>query len=131
MFCDIMSVVNNSSIPTSALNKRQNTIYYQRVMEDQAAGILRVGWIPGEFNLEEWFIKTTMTGNTRHNLVDSIFSNTASPIGDIEKAKVHLYIGASKYLPHYKSSCVKWVLGLHIYILFKYIINDYQFLGNR
>ena len=28
----------------------------------------------------------TMPGNTRHNLVDSIFSNKASPTGDIEKA---------------------------------------------
>ena len=55
-------------------------------MEAQASGILRVGWIPGEFNLVELFTKTTMPGNTRHNLVDSIFSNTASPIGDIEKA---------------------------------------------
>ena len=47
VFCDNMSAVNNSSIPTSALNKRHNDICYHRVMEDQAAGILRVGWIPG------------------------------------------------------------------------------------
>ena len=86
VFCDNMSVVKNLSIPTSALNKRYNAICYHRVREAQAAGILRVGWIPGEFNLADLFTKTTMPGNTRHNLVDSIFSNTASPIGDIEKA---------------------------------------------
>ena len=72
------------SIHTSALNKRYNAIFYNRVMEDQAAGILRVGWIPGEFNLTDFFTKTTMPGDTRHNLVDSILSNTASPIGNIE-----------------------------------------------
>ena len=64
--------------------------------------------------MSDLFTKTTMPGNIRHNLVDSIFSNTASPIGDIEKAYVNLYMGASKYLPQYKSSCGKWVLGLHI-----------------
>ena len=86
VFCDNMSVVKNSSIPTSVLNKRNNYIYYHRVREAQDAGILRVGCIPGEFNLADLFTKTTMPGNTRHNLVDSIFYNTASPISDIEKA---------------------------------------------
>ena len=80
-----MSVVKNLSIPTSAFNKRNNSICYYRVGESQAAGILCVGWIPGEFNLEELFTKTTIPGNKRHNLVDSIFSNTASPVCDIEK----------------------------------------------
>ena len=61
------------------------------------------------------FTKTTMRGNIRHNLVDSVFSNTASPIGDINKSWVHLYMGAYKYLPHYKSSRVKWALELHIF----------------
>ena len=86
VFFDNMSVVNNSSIPTSVLNKRHNYVCYHRVREAQAAGILRVGWIPGEFNLAYMFTETTMPGNTRHSLVDLVFSNTESPIGDIEKA---------------------------------------------
>ena len=85
-FCDNISVVKNSSIPTSALNKRNNSICYHRVRGSQAAGILRVGWIPGEFNLVDFFTKTKMPGIKKHNLVESIFSNTASPIGGIEKA---------------------------------------------
>ena len=91
-----MSVVNNSIIPTSALNKKHKDICYHRVRETQAAGIIWVGWIPGEFNLADLFTKTMMPGNTRHNWVDSILSNTASPIGDIEKAQVHLCMDASK-----------------------------------
>ena len=43
LFCDKISVVKNSSISTSVLNKRHNAIYYHRVREAQAAGILRVG----------------------------------------------------------------------------------------
>ena len=81
--------------------------------------------------MTDLFENTTMPGNTRQNLVDSIFSNTASPIGDIEKAYVHFYMGASKYLTHYKSSRGKWVLDLHIYILFKSIINGCKFAGTR
>ena len=53
------------------------------VRESHDAYIIQVGWIPGEFNLTDLFTKTTMPVNTRHNLVDSIFYNTASPIGDI------------------------------------------------
>ena len=98
VFCNNMSVVNNSSIPTSALKKRHDSICYHRVMEAQAAGILRVGWIPGEFDLADLFTKTTMPGNTRHNLVVSIFSNTASPFGGIDKAWVHFHMVVSKYL---------------------------------
>ena len=126
-----MSVVKNSSIPTSSMNNMHNAICYHRGREAQAAGIILVGWIPGEFNLADLFTKTTMSRNTRHNLVDLIFSNTASPIGDIEKAWVFLYMVASKYLPHYNISSGKWVLGLHIYILFKSIINGCRFAGTR
>ena len=43
VFCDNISVVKNSNITTSALNKRHNDIYYHRVREDQAVDILRVG----------------------------------------------------------------------------------------
>ena len=86
IFCDNMSVVNNLSIPTSDLKKRHNVIFYHRVMEAQGAGILWVGWVPGDFNLEDLFTKKTMPRNKNHNLVDSIFFNTASPIGDIYKA---------------------------------------------
>ena len=41
-FCDNISVAKNSSITTSALNKRHNDIHYNMVREDQSAGIIRV-----------------------------------------------------------------------------------------
>ena len=85
VFCDNKSVVKNLIIPTSVLNKKHSTICYHMVREDPAEGVLRVGCIPGEFNMSDLFTKTTIPGNTRHNLVDSIFLNTASPIGGIKK----------------------------------------------
>ena len=73
-----MSVVKNLIPPTSYLNKRNNAICYHRVVV-----ILRVGWIPGEFNLADLFTNKTVTGNIRHILGDTNFFYTASPIVDI------------------------------------------------
>jgi len=82
VFCDNQSVVTNSSVPASVLNKRHNAICYHRVREAQAAGTIRVGWIKGEFNLADLFTKTTMPGNLRHGLVMNIFNNDVAPLVD-------------------------------------------------
>ena len=78
MYCDNQSVVTNSSIPTSMLNKRHNAICYHRVREAQAAGTIMVGWIMGEYNLADLFTKTTMTGDLKYRLVHNIFNNDAA-----------------------------------------------------
>lgn len=80
MFCDNQSVVTNSSVPASTLNKRHNAICYHRVREAQAAGTIRVGWIKGIFNLADLFTKTTMPGNERNDMVENIFQNDACPV---------------------------------------------------
>ena len=123
VFCDDLSVVKNSSIPTSALNKRHNYIYYHKVRKAQAAGIFRVGWIPGEFNLVKLFTKTIMPENKKHNLVDSIFLVILIRSG---------FIFTWMHLSNYHTIRVvrrKWVLVLHTYILFKFIIYGYEFSG--
>ena len=43
IFYDNNSVVTNTSVPTSMLNKRQNEICYHQLRESQAAGNIRVG----------------------------------------------------------------------------------------
>ena len=80
VFNDNQSVVTNSSVPSSVLNKRHNAICYHRVREAQAAGTIMVGWISGEYNLADLFTKTTMTGELKHRLVHNIFNNEAAPI---------------------------------------------------
>jgi hypothetical protein len=62
IFCDNKSVVTNASVPSSVLSKCHNAICYHRVREAQAAGIIRVGWIPGNENPADLLPKTTLAG---------------------------------------------------------------------
>jgi hypothetical protein len=50
MFGDNQSVVTNSTIPHSSLNKRHNALAYHRVREMIAADILGYYWIDGKHN---------------------------------------------------------------------------------
>ena len=69
------SVVKNSILPASVLNKRHNAICLQIVREHQAAGTFRVRWIPGEYNIADLLTETTMTVKLIHGMVESIFYN--------------------------------------------------------
>lgn len=80
VYCDNKSVVTNASVPTSVLNKRHNAICYHRVREAQAAGIINVLWIKGTSNLADLLTKTTLAGNVKNDIVESIFSNKAGVI---------------------------------------------------
>ena len=80
IYCDNRSVVTNSSVPTSVLNKRHNAICYHRVREAQAAGTIRVGWIEGKDNVADLFTKTTLSNETKRAFVQSIFNNRVTPL---------------------------------------------------
>ena len=78
VLCDNKSVVTNSSVPASVLNKRHNAICYHRCRESQAAQKIRVAWIPGEMNLSDQLTKTTMPANKKNAFVQEIFTNKAT-----------------------------------------------------
>ena len=42
--------------------------------------MIRVGWIPGEFNKSDLLTKTTMPGNKKNGFVQQIFHNKATVI---------------------------------------------------
>ena len=78
IFCDDNLVVANASVLTSMLNKIHNAICYHRLRGSQAAGKIRVGWVPGGSNFEYLLTKTTMDGNVGHSIVEIIFHNKAA-----------------------------------------------------
>ena len=87
VLCDNKSVVTNSSVPASVLNKRHNAICYHRVREAQAAQIIRVAWIPGDLNLSDLLTKTTMPANKKNGFVQEIFTNNATVVNTSEEDK--------------------------------------------
>ena len=80
VLCDNKSVVTNASVPASVLHKRHNAICYHRVREAQACEMIRVGWIPGDFNKSDLLTKTSMPGNKKNRFVQQIFHNKATVI---------------------------------------------------
>ena len=57
VLCDNQAVVNNSSKLESKLNKKHSSVAYHATRWAVAAGIIRVGKIPGEENLADAFTK--------------------------------------------------------------------------
>jgi len=80
VLCDNRSVVTNSSVPTSVLNKRHNSICYHCVREAQAADIIRVGWIEGEKNVSDLFTKTTLSNESKRRFTQFIFDDASTPL---------------------------------------------------
>jgi hypothetical protein len=54
---DNETVVKNSKIPSSTLQKKHNAICYHYVQEAVAANIMRIAHIPSEENLADMFTK--------------------------------------------------------------------------
>ena len=80
VFFDNQSVVTNSSIPYSVLNKKHNSIYYHRFWEAHTAGMIRVGWILGDYNKADIGTKKTIPMKRRYELLNSIFNEKVSTI---------------------------------------------------
>ena len=72
VFCDNQS---NITLSQSFLNKRCNAIFYHRVHEVQAAEVIRVGWIQGEYDQSDLDTKTKLSTKRRYKLVNGIMWN--------------------------------------------------------
>lgn len=57
VFCDNESVFKNSTHPESVLKKKHNAIAYHRTREAIAAGIVRLAWEDGRFNIADVLTK--------------------------------------------------------------------------
>jgi hypothetical protein len=54
---DNLAVVQNSTIPSSTIKKKHNSICYHRVREAVAAGMIRIAHVPSTENLADMFTK--------------------------------------------------------------------------
>ena len=82
--------------------------------ESQADKTLRVGWIPGKYNIAELLTKTKKTINMRNGMLESIFYNKLVVIREKNKTKWKesnqnlgpLISNTSKYLLQYQKLCL-------------------------
>jgi hypothetical protein len=65
VFCDNKSVVTNSTIPTSSIKKKHNSIAYHRVREAVAAGIIRIAKVDTKENLADLLTKPLGAANLK------------------------------------------------------------------
>jgi hypothetical protein len=73
VFCDNKSVVTNTSVPTSTLSKKHNSICYHLVREAQAASIVRVAWISGDYNQADILTKSTLSTEKKFGICHEIY----------------------------------------------------------
>lgn len=71
VFCDNKSVVTNSTVPTSTLKKKHNSIAYHRVREAVASGVLRVAKVHTSENLADLLTKP-LGGTLLKSLIERI-----------------------------------------------------------
>ena len=57
VLCDNESVVKNSSLLASTLNKKHNSIAYHATRWAVAAGVILIGWVQTNFNIADSFTK--------------------------------------------------------------------------
>ena len=71
VFADNMSVITNSTVPSSTISKKHFTICYHRVRESVAAGVIHIAWVHSSKNLADLLTKP-LPAPTRHFLLGQI-----------------------------------------------------------
>jgi hypothetical protein len=72
MYCDNMSVVNNTTAPESMLKKKSNSIAYHAVREAVAMGELLIAYIKTDENIADVMTKALPNGEKRDGLIQSM-----------------------------------------------------------
>jgi hypothetical protein len=72
MYCDNMSMVNNTTAPDSMLKKKSNSIAYHVVREAVAMGELLVAYISTDDNIADVMMKALPGGERRDKLIKAM-----------------------------------------------------------
>ena len=71
VYCDNKSVVTNTTVPVSTLNKKHNSVCYHRVREAVACGMILIAWIDTHENYADLFTKV-LTYDVRKEFIQAI-----------------------------------------------------------
>ena len=71
VFADNMSVITNSTVPSSTISKKHNAICYHWVRESVAAGVICIAWVHSSKNLA-YLLTKSLPAPTRHFLLGQI-----------------------------------------------------------
>ena len=74
IWCDNEEVVNNSSVPSHALNKKHNAVSFHMVREVIASGAAKVAHISGAENPADLFTKI-LVKNKRFQFIEKLTGN--------------------------------------------------------
>ena len=77
IWCDNEAVVNNSSVPSQALNKKHNVVSFHMVREVMASGVARVAHIDGVDNPADLFTKI-LSKNKRFQFIEKLTGNVVN-----------------------------------------------------
>jgi len=77
IWCDNEAVVNNSSIPSNALNKKHNAVSFHLVREVVASDAVRVAHIEGINNPADLFTKI-LAKNKRFQFIEQLTGNVVN-----------------------------------------------------
>jgi hypothetical protein len=77
VFCDNKSVVTHSTIPTSTLKKKHNSIAYHRVCEAVADGVLQIAKVDTTEKLADLLTKPLPAYSLKH-LLQQIYGSLHS-----------------------------------------------------
>jgi hypothetical protein len=72
MYCDNMSVVNNTTAPESMLKKKSNSIAYHAVREAVAMGEILIAYVSTDDNIADLMTKSLPGGERRDRLVGGL-----------------------------------------------------------
>jgi hypothetical protein len=72
MYCDNMSVVNNTTAPESMLKKKSNSIAYHAVREAVAMGELLIAYVKTDENIADVMTKALPNGEKRDGLIQAM-----------------------------------------------------------
>ena len=75
MYCDNMSVVNNTTIPESILKKKSNSTAYHAVREAVAMGEILIAWINTDNNIADVMTKALPGGSRRDALIQAMLGD--------------------------------------------------------